>query len=202
MRKILFGLLCLGFSCFVSAEYSLAPTTKPTDLRQMGNPNAPATLYVFSSFSCPHCSVFHKEVLPVLKKEFVDTQKAKIVFIETPFDKYALTAALVSRCVAPAKWEEFSTTIYKTQYMWKNSSSAKKLFLDYAKNTGMTETEFNACLADKELQRKFTQQRNNMINLYNVHSLPSVVWEKAGKNVLFFGTDEDLIAKLQAQEKK
>ena len=199
MKSTLFGLLCACLSFTVAAEYSLSPTTKPTDLRQLGSANAPFTMYVFSSFSCPHCGTFHKEVLPTLKKEFVDTNQAKIVFVETPFDKYALTATLIARCVSPAKWEDFSGTVYKMQYMWKNSSAAKRMFWDYAQKTGMSETDFNLCLANQDLNRKVTQQRNNMVNLYNVRSLPTVVLEKDGKNTSFAGTDKDLVEKLKLQ---
>ena len=188
------------FAFGVWADYGLSPLTQKTDLRRLGDANAPITLYIFSSFTCPHCAQFHKNVLPVLKQNFVETKRAKLVFVEAPFDKYALTASLLSRCVSPEKWEEFSALLYKMQFTWKTSPSAKKLLADYAGKMGLSQEDFDTCLADSTLNRRLVRQRDNMLNLYNVRSLPSVVFEKEGKATLFLGTDKELISKLNAQD--
>lgn len=192
--------LTLIFAGGIGADLIAPVQGELTEFKKIGNPNAPASVYIFSSFTCPHCSQFHKDVLPVLKKEFVETNRANLIFVETPFDKYALTASLLSRCMAPDKWEEFTALLYKMQFTWKNSPTAKKLLADYAAKMGMSQAEFDSCLANKSLIRKLTQQRDNMVDLYGVRALPSVVFVKEGKSSLFLGTDKELISKLKAQD--
>src|SRR5688572_24593498 len=40
-----------------------------------GNADAPVTIVEYSSMTCPHCAAFHKEVLPELKKKYIETGK-------------------------------------------------------------------------------------------------------------------------------
>ena len=65
----------------------------------IGDENAPITIIEYASLSCSHCANFHINTLPELKKEFVDTGKAKIVFRDFPFNYPALLGSMVLRCV-------------------------------------------------------------------------------------------------------
>ena len=44
----------------------------PTD-HVLGDPKAPITLIEYASFTCPHCAHFHTQILPELKKKWIDT---------------------------------------------------------------------------------------------------------------------------------
>ncbi|WP_425414764.1 thioredoxin domain-containing protein [Peribacillus kribbensis] len=35
-------------------------------------------MYEFGDYKCPSCKMFNEQVLPSIKKEFVDTGKAKL----------------------------------------------------------------------------------------------------------------------------
>ena len=38
----------------------------------LGNPKAPVAIYEFSSYGCFHCADFHLQVLPEIKKNYID----------------------------------------------------------------------------------------------------------------------------------
>jgi protein-disulfide isomerase len=61
-----------------------------TDDRILGNPNAPNTIIEYASLTCPHCAHFENDVLPELKKKWIDTGKAKLVLRDFPLDEPAL----------------------------------------------------------------------------------------------------------------
>ena len=44
-----------------------------------GNENAKITIIVYESLTCSHCASFHKDIYPLLKKEYIDTSLAKKV---------------------------------------------------------------------------------------------------------------------------
>ncbi|MCB1473306.1 MAG: thioredoxin domain-containing protein, partial [Rhodobiaceae bacterium] len=44
----------------------------------MGKDDAPVTIYEYASMTCGHCAHFHKDTLPELKKEYIDTGKVKL----------------------------------------------------------------------------------------------------------------------------
>jgi len=50
----------------------------------LGNNQAPIKIKIFSSLTCPHCANFHIKVVPVLKREYIDSGKAQIIFIDFP----------------------------------------------------------------------------------------------------------------------
>lgn len=54
----------------------------------IGDSNAPITIVEFFDLKCPSCSQWKKSIFPILKKKYVDTKKAKIVFINTPLKQH------------------------------------------------------------------------------------------------------------------
>ena len=47
--------------------------------RVLGQTDAPITIVEYASMTCPHCAHFANDVLPELKKKWIDTGKAKLV---------------------------------------------------------------------------------------------------------------------------
>ena len=84
-----------------TATQGAAATLSSDDLL-LGNQDAPVTIIEYASLTCPHCAAFEKETLPLIKKEWIDTGKAKLVFRDFPLDGSAIKASLVARCAPPA----------------------------------------------------------------------------------------------------
>lgn len=64
----------------------------------LGDPKAPITLIEYASFTCPHCAHFHTQVLPEIKKKWIDTGKVKLVYRDFPLDQVAAKAAQIAEC--------------------------------------------------------------------------------------------------------
>src|SRR4051812_24394313 len=58
---------------------------KPQD-RVLGQADAPITIIEYASMTCPHCAHFENEVLPELKKTWIDTGRVKLVLRPFPLD--------------------------------------------------------------------------------------------------------------------
>ena len=69
------------------------------DDRILGNPEAPITIVEYASLTCPHCAHFANDILPEIKKEWIDTGKAKLVLRDFPLDEPALRAAETLLCL-------------------------------------------------------------------------------------------------------
>ena len=120
MRKIWFGLTGLVSLLGVSfGAVSAAPPlfTDPRALLQiskddriLGKPDAPITIVEYASLSCHHCAHFANDVLPEIRKEWIDTGKAKLVLRDFPTDQAALPAAMVARCAPPERYYAFVDT--------------------------------------------------------------------------------------------
>lgn len=67
----------------------------------LGKSTAPVTIIEFSDFQCPFCEKFYTETLPQLKKEYIDTGKAKLVFRDYPLSLHPMAhiSAEAAECV-------------------------------------------------------------------------------------------------------
>lgn len=198
------SLICLGcvFSSLgvasseeIQTKSLLNDDLSPMDLRVFGNKESKKIIYVFSSLSCPHCTIFHKEVMPELLNEYVQTGKAKLVYVEMPYDSKAMTGTVYSRCVTTKNYEAFMDKMFDTQDFWFNDERPRQIMLNFALELGEDKDALEACVINAELRKVITSQRNNLAELYNVTGMPSVVIVDEQSHRKFTGVDKDTIFK-------
>src|SRR6516165_8332780 len=88
------------------------------DDRILGSLEAPITIVEYASLTCPHCAHFANDVLPEIKKAWIDTGKAKLVLRDFPLDEPALRAAMIARCAPPDRYYAFAETFFAAQEKW------------------------------------------------------------------------------------
>ena len=100
---------------------------KLADSPYIGKADAPLTIAFWSDFQCPYCKaveVGHEQIpiepaLPQIIKDYVDTGKAKVVFMDFVFlGQDSVTAAVYGRAVwklYPEKYFEWRTQMYEAQ---------------------------------------------------------------------------------------
>ncbi|GGE14172.1 hypothetical protein GCM10011390_36700 [Aureimonas endophytica] len=127
----------------------------------MGEANAPITIVEYASMTCGHCADFAVNTLPQIKKDYIDTGKAKLILREFPFDPRAVAAFMLARCAPDGRRNAMVEVLFEQQETWARAQNASQALLDIAKLAGFTEDSFKACLTDKDLQAKVvaTQQR-------------------------------------------
>ena len=76
-----------------------------TELLLQGEPTlgagkAPLTIVEFSDFECPYCRQFHEQVIPSLKREYIETGLVRFIHkdLPLPFHSQAKHAAAAARC--------------------------------------------------------------------------------------------------------
>mgnify|MGYP003666560753 FL=1 len=157
-----------------------APSGTVADLKltdkeyAMGPADAKVVLVEYASLTCPHCAQFHTSVLPDIKKEFVDTGKIRYVYRDFPLDRLALGAAMVARCAGRDSFFGFIDTFYAAQGQWSRASNPISALGNLAKLGGMSQSKFEACLKDVEVQNGILQQRLEASNEFKVQATPTV----------------------------
>ena len=89
MKKITF--ISILFFCFIT---NINAETKRII---SGNESAKITIIAYESLTCSHCANFHKDVYPLLRKEYIDTGLAKIEFRHFPLDIAAFNAKKIAK---------------------------------------------------------------------------------------------------------
>ena len=143
------------------------------DDRVLGNPAAPITIIEYASLTCPHCAHFANDVLPELKREWIDTGKAKLVLRDFPLDGPALRAAMIARCAPPDRFYAFADTFFASQDKWATTKDYREALARLAKLGGMGKDEFEACLNNTTLENRIVEQRLVASQELDINSTPT-----------------------------
>lgn len=95
------------------AEVSVRP-----DDHVLGDPGAPIAIIEYSDFQCPFCRSFFNDTLPSIKKNFVETGKAKLIYRHFPlnFHPAAQPSAEAAECANDqGKFWEMHDAIFTKQ---------------------------------------------------------------------------------------
>lgn len=104
-----------------------APTAIAADIKNLkadndpfvGSANAPVTIAFWSDFQCPFCKKFELETFPQIMKDYVNTGKVKVVFLDFTFlGQDSVAAALYSHSIwklYPEKYMDWRTAMYTAQ---------------------------------------------------------------------------------------
>ena len=141
----------------------------------IGNKDAPITVIEYASLSCSHCASFHQNTLPQIIKEYVNTDKVKIVFRDFPLNYPALMGSMILQCIDNDVRYEYLSALFMLQSNWVNPDFeiAKNELLKILQAGGMTKDQFNECLNNKDLEQKILQNIIDARNEFNIGTTPS-----------------------------
>lgn len=141
----------------------------------LGNPNAKLTIVEFADYQCPFCERFFTDVFPQIKKDYVDTGKAKFVYKDLAFlGKESVDAANAAKCAQEQnKFWEYHDKLYTSQSGENQGAFAPDKLKGFAAALGLNTAQFNTCLDSQKYNAQVTaNQAEASKNGFN--STPSV----------------------------
>ena len=119
----------------------------PTD-HVLGDPKAPVTIIEYASLTCSHCAHFHTQILPELKKKWIDTGKVKLIYRDYPLDQVAVKAAQIAECAGNDKYFGVLDILFRGQPTWATGADPVAELAKPLRIAGLGEAEIKACLAN------------------------------------------------------
>ena len=161
----------------LSIDAPAAPPTAEEALRDriLGDPNAPITMIEYSSLTCSHCQQFHKEILPKIKKNYIDTGKVKLIYRDFPFDKLGLLATVLARCAPPERYYGFLNVLFEKQSVWSRSQDPFGELSRIGKIGGLNPSDYEACLKNQALIDGLIEKRLDGQKNFDVNATPSFI---------------------------
>ena len=169
MKKILIILIFFFFS---------ALSTQADEIKRIlvGNKSAKISIIAFESLTCSHCANFHKDVYPLLKKEYLDTGLAKIEFRHFPLDIAAFNASKVAQCRNDGE-AEILESLYANQQKWVKGSSVEEANINLKKflSTQGFNIDFESCINNKQIEDFVLNDRIDGAKNFKVNATPTII---------------------------
>jgi protein-disulfide isomerase len=175
MRLLLLLFVLISSPCYASEEYDSAKFLKvDEDDFVMGSADAKSLIIEYSSLSCVHCAHFHERVFPQIKKDFIDTGRARYVFRSFPTNQPSLKAELLARCVARDDYLSFANSLLASQNMWAFTAEYERSLLSIGKLGGMSDEKIKSCLNDQAMSDKIIYQVYEAAKALSIIGTPTV----------------------------
>ena len=154
----------------------------PMSERSIGRADAPVVVREFFSLTCSHCATFHRDTMPRVKAELVETGKLRFIFHDFPLDQIALTAAAVARSLPAGSYDPFVTALLASQDRWAFARGVNTTdeLAKIAALAGLSRAAFDAAVADEALRNAILMARDDSARTYGIESTPSFVLNGPG----------------------
>ena len=117
----------------------------------LGREDAPVTIVKYMSLTCPYCWRFQAETFPVLKREYIDTGKVRLVLREFPIGKASGTATIALRCAPMSRYLELYGKLLAQQPAWVAQEVRHDAIARVAAQVGVTREQYDTCVKDARL---------------------------------------------------
>ena len=147
--KILTNILLLLIIMFPVSVFS-EDTTKPLPGRTLGEEAAQIIIEEYASMSCGHCASFHNNYLDKIKKEFIDTGKAKLIFYDFPLDRGAMIGSMITQCMNNKQFFPVLSRLFQKQTEWTQSDNILESINTVLSPIGLDKNRILSCLEENE----------------------------------------------------
>lgn len=130
-------------------DSSSAVLAKADAGRIIGSASATVWMIIISDFQCPFCKQWHDESWEAIRKEFVETGKIRVAYMNLPLGMHAnaLPAAHAAMCASvQGKFWPVQDAMFQTQKAWSNLADAHPFFENLARDVGADVDALRACV--------------------------------------------------------
>ena len=169
-----FFIICLVFTLKSHSDDSI----EQKNMVVIGSFDAAVKIKIYSSLTCPHCANFHDNVVPKIKKTYVETGKVQLIFIDFPLDQAAFNASKLLHCLDQKNQMTFLDIIYETQNKWVSGTKINDIndnLKKIVKNLGISSAQFDKCLINEIISDKILNDRIEANQKYSINSTPTII---------------------------
>ena len=142
--------------------------------RILGDPKAPVTLTEYASLTCTHCAAFHQGPLMEIKKDYIDTGKARLIYKDFPLDQIAEAGSMLARCASTERYFPLIQLLFSSQAKWARASNPSTALAQIGRLAGISQKSFEACMSNRELYKSIIDARTTASKTKSVRSTPTL----------------------------
>jgi protein-disulfide isomerase len=180
-KGVIIGVIVVAIVVGIAASYS-SPTSETVNLDMgrthgtistamgspiLGNPSAPITIVEFGDYQCEQCYAWFHNTKPAIVRDYIDTGKANLVFVDLAFlGKDSPKAAQASYCAEDQEmYWEYHDLLYNSQEHVDNGWANSERLKAFAFSLDLDLELFESCLDNskysKRVQYNIQQAKEN-----------------------------------------
>ena len=157
----------------------------------LGSESAPITIVKFGDYQCEACYYWFHNTRSTLIDNYIETGKAKLVFVDLPFlGRDSITAAQASYCAEDQeKYWEYHTMLYTFQEVeaYDSGWADRDRLNAFASSLNMNMDEFNECMDSSKYKNRVKANFDEAVR-NGVQSTPTfILISQDGKTERFAG---------------
>ena len=157
----------------------------------LGSESAPITIVKFGDYQCEACYYWFHNTRSTLIDNYIETGKAKLVFLDLPFlGRDSITAAEASYCAEDqGKYWEYHTMLYTFQEVeaYDSGWADRDRLNAFASSLNMNMDEFNECMDSSKYKNRVKANFDEAVR-NGVQSTPTfILISQDGKTEKFAG---------------
>ncbi len=180
-KGVVIGVIVVAIIAGLAASYSSSPSetvnldmgrTHGTISTSMGSPilgntSAPLTIVEFGDYQCEQCYAWFHETKPAIVRDYIDTGKANLVFVDLAFlGRDSIPASMATYCAEDqGMYWEYHDLLYNSQESVDNGWANSERLKAFAFSLDLDMELFESCLDSekysKRVQYNIRQAREN-----------------------------------------
>jgi protein-disulfide isomerase len=143
--------------------------------RILGSASAKVWLVEASDFQCPFCKQWHDESYAAILKDYVNTGKVRLAFLNDPLPmhQHAMQAAEAAMCAsAQDKFWPMHEALFGTQHDWEMLADPTAYFDALAAKAGVKMAEWRSCVSTHAV-RPLIDADQTRLRLSGVQATPT-----------------------------
>ncbi len=142
----------------------------------IGNKDAKIKIIAYESLTCSHCANFHINVLPELKRDYIDTGIAKIEFRHFPLDIAAFNASKIAQCKNDGS-SDILNNLYMNQAKWIKGKTIEEVNENLKKFliSENIDVNFDTCTKNKKIEDFVLNDRIEGVKKFKVNATPTII---------------------------
>ena len=183
-KGVIIGVIVVAIIAVLAASYSSSPSeTVNLDMGRthgtistamgspiLGDPSAPITIVEFGDYQCEQCYAWFHETKPAIVRDYIDTGKANLVFVDLAFlGRDSIPASMATYCAEDqGMYWEYHDLLYNFQESvdsgWANSERLKAFAFSLDLDMELFESCLDSGKYSKRVQYNIQQARENGVS--------------------------------------
>lgn len=138
----------------------------------LGDEASPVTIIEYGSLTCGYCIGFHRSIFPEIKRDYIDTGKARFIYRHYPTGNEAKLGAVALEC-ADEQYYALLDGLFATVDDWASTDNIYAALEKQASQVGLDKRAFKQCFESGHAMQRVLDEQQHARQTYGTKGTPT-----------------------------